>query len=71
MTEPEIELKETESLGILWGARQIGEFIGKPPRATFHLLETGQLPARKHGKLWTSTKSELAATFGPDRPEGK
>lgn len=50
----------TENLGILWGAKQIGDFIGKTPRAAFHLLETRQIPGRKNGKLWTATKKELA-----------
>jgi hypothetical protein len=50
---------ETENLGVLWGAKEIGNFIRKKPRAAFHLLETGQLPGRKVGKLWTATKREL------------
>jgi hypothetical protein len=50
-------------IGVLWGAKQIGHFIGKNPRAAFHLLETGQLPGRKHGKLWTATKDELRAAL--------
>ena len=41
---------ETENLGVLWGAKEIGNFIRKKPRAAFHLLETGQLPGRKVGK---------------------
>jgi hypothetical protein len=56
-----------ESLGILWGAKQISRYIDKSPPATFLLLETGQLPGRKQGKLWTATKDELRAalTGGP------
>jgi hypothetical protein len=53
-------MTETENpLGILWGAKEIGRFIGKKPRAAFWLLENGQIPGRKQGKMWTSTKGEL------------
>ena len=62
---------ETENLGILWGATSIGRFINKGPRATYHLLETGKLPGRKTGKVWTATKRELAATFCEKVEESK
>lgn len=58
-------------LGLLWGAREIGKFIGKPPRATFRLLETGQLPGRKQGKLWTATKEGLRAALTGEKPAAK
>lgn len=55
-------------LGLLWGAKSIGRFIGKNPRAAFRLLETGQLPGRKQGKLWVSTERELQAALTGEAP---
>jgi hypothetical protein len=58
---------DTKNLDVLWGAKQIGRYIGKNPRAAVHLLEKGRLPARKVGKIWTSTRKELEATFNSTR----
>jgi broad specificity phosphatase PhoE len=58
---------DTKGLDVLWGAKQIGRYIGKSDRATVHLLEKGRLPARKVGKAWTSTKKELEAIFTSTR----
>jgi hypothetical protein len=55
---------------ILWG----GEAIGKAAnvltpegevdtRKVFYLLERGYLPARKCGRLWTSTRRRLREFF--------
>jgi hypothetical protein len=46
---------------VVWGAREIARLIGKTPRATFHLLEKGQLPARKIGKQWVASQKALRA----------
>ena len=43
----------------LWGAKAIGEAIGKNSRQTFWLLQNGRLPARKVGALWVSERSTL------------
>jgi hypothetical protein len=45
----------------IWGAKAIGEVIGKPPTQTFHLLKTGQLPATKVGDSWCAYPSRLRA----------
>jgi hypothetical protein len=42
---------DDETLDILWGAEAIGEAIGQPPRATFHLLESGAIPAAARSGL--------------------
>jgi len=49
---------------IAWGAVEIGEVINRDPRATFHLLERGFLPARKVGKLWAASRRRLLAHAG-------
>ena len=47
----------------LWGCRAIAAVINRPPRATFHLLKAGRLPARKVGDTWVSTPRQLLAVF--------
>jgi len=53
---------ESES-EIVWGAAAIGRVIGKTTRATFHLLENGQLPARQVGRQWAADRAKLRAFF--------
>ena len=43
----------------IWGAKAIGEVIGKNRRQTFWLLQNGLLPARKVGSLWVSDRRVL------------
>ena len=58
------EDKKDDDFVVLWGATDIGEEIGKGRRATFYLLETGQLPAEKVGGRWASTRRRAARTRG-------
>jgi hypothetical protein len=54
----------TEPLDLVWGAREIARLIGKTPRATFHLLEKGQLlGARKVGGQWVVSAKVLREHF--------
>ena len=56
-----------EAPDVLWGADEIGRTIGKPIRATFHLLEAGHLPARKIGGRWCASRRKLLeALIGDD-----
>ena len=48
---------------MLFGAQAIADELGIDIRKTFHLLESGHLPARKTGRLWTSTRSRLRKFF--------
>lgn len=46
-------MTERPTSNMLWGAAAIAAFLGKTPRATFHLLERGQVPgAVKIGGQW-------------------
>jgi|tagenome__1003787_1003787.scaffolds.fasta_scaffold12514160_1 hypothetical protein len=45
------------------GAKNIAAVIGRSPKATFHLLETDQLPARKIGGIWTLDLRAFAEQF--------
>lgn len=44
---------------LLRGARAISEFTGDPLRRVTYLLETGRLPAGKHGAIWVASKRRL------------
>jgi hypothetical protein len=50
---------------ILWGVKAISEEIGRTERQAFYLLETGQLPAKKTGGRWWSTRTALRGFFNP------
>lgn len=56
-------VEPTESLGLDWGAAQIARVIGKTPRATFSLLEDGEIPAKKVGGRWVADRDNLSAFF--------
>lgn len=46
-------------LDLVWGAKAIGECIGRNPRQTFYLLEKGELPARRVGNLYVASRAAL------------
>jgi hypothetical protein len=56
---------ESSSLGfdLLWGSRAISKEINRSARQTFHLLETGQIPASKIGGRWCASRSALRRFF--------
>jgi hypothetical protein len=43
----------------LWGCAAIAAVIERNKRQTFHLLESGSLPARKVGATWVAKRAEL------------
>jgi hypothetical protein len=57
-----------EAPDVLWGAAEIGGAIGKAARPTFHLLETGHLPARKIGGRWCASRRKLLEALVGDEP---
>jgi len=56
-------MNKPETLDLVWGAREIALLIGKTTRATFHLLENGQIPARKIGAQWVCSRKVLREHF--------
>lgn len=52
------------ALDLVWGARAISRLIGKTERATFHLLEKGDLPAKKVGNQWVVSRRAVADHMG-------
>lgn len=51
------------SLDLVWGAGAIAEVIGRSARATFHMLEKGELPAKKVGGRWVAERGALLRFF--------
>jgi len=74
MSEPNGSLERAgESNGVnqdslnkpVWGAKAIGEVIGRNPRQAFHLLTNGHIKsARQVGGRWTALPSALLKEFG-------
>jgi len=56
-------LPETLNIELIWGGENIAKLIGRTKRITFHLLETGQLPAKKVGGRWVAERNKLLAFF--------
>jgi hypothetical protein len=54
-----------EPLDLVWGAKGIGAVIRKPPRATFHLLSSKALPAKKINGQWVASRRQLRAALEP------
>ncbi|TBC78010.1 MerR family transcriptional regulator [Rhizobium ruizarguesonis] len=65
-------------MDLLWGAEQIAAVIGRTTRATYFLLENGEIPARKVYGRWVADRATLhrfftneigpaAAATAPDR----
>ena len=53
----------TAGLDLVWGVDEIGRLIGRNPRQTYHMLSTGQLPAKKVGGRWVAERGQLARFF--------
>lgn len=55
----------SETLDLVWGAAHIAALIGKTDRATFQMLERGQIPgAKKIGRQWVLNVRVFRASFG-------
>lgn len=53
----------SETLSLLWGADAIADVLGISRRSAFHMLETGQLPAKKVGSRWVVERATLEKVF--------
>lgn len=55
--------KSVDDLTLVWGAEAIAAVIGRSARATFHMLEKGELPAKKVGGRWVAERGKLLSFF--------
>ncbi|WP_181166176.1 MULTISPECIES: DNA-binding protein [unclassified Mesorhizobium] len=53
-------------IDLVWGCAAIARVIRRTPRQTFHLLESGSLPAKKVGGRWVIERGKLLALFMED-----
>jgi hypothetical protein len=51
------------SLDLLWGVDAIAAELNLTRRQTYHQLESGRLPARKHAGKWVASRRGLRACF--------
>lgn len=57
------QTNEQQSIDLLWGVEAIAEVIGRTSRQVFHMLETGQLPAKKVAGRWVAERGQLLRFF--------
>ncbi|RVG20334.1 DNA-binding protein [Sinorhizobium meliloti] len=50
-------------MDLIWGAAEIAKLIGRSQRATFHMLDSGELPAKKVGGRWVAERGTLVRFF--------
>jgi hypothetical protein len=50
-------------MDLIWGASEIAKAIGRSQRATFHMLDNGELPAKKVGGRWVAERGQLIRFF--------
>ncbi len=60
MTEAEYTGK---NIDLLWGAREIAKEIDRTERQVFHLLQAGNLPAKRVGGRWCIDRAILRRFF--------
>ena len=65
MTIPTIDA-DGISLDLVWGLDAIAKLIGRTERQTFHLVQSGQLPAKKVGNRWVAERGKLLRFFVED-----
>lgn len=56
----------TQSLELVWGIEEIGKLIRRTPRQTYHMLVSGNLPAKQVGNRWVAERGKLIAFFLED-----
>jgi len=61
-----LKSEHNENIALVWGCTGIAKIIGRSARATFHMLEKGELPAKKVGGRWVAERGKLIAFFMED-----
>ncbi|MAY30569.1 MAG: hypothetical protein CL627_15430 [Aurantimonas sp.] len=57
---------QSSAIDLIWGVNAIARAIGRTDRQTFHMVSTGELPAKKIGNRWVIERSKLIAHFTED-----
>lgn len=56
-------MSESENMDLIWEVSEIAKVIGRTERQTFHMLQSGQLPAKKVGGRWVAERGQLIRFF--------
>ncbi|MFD1941305.1 helix-turn-helix domain-containing protein [Paradevosia shaoguanensis] len=56
-------MTSTGDLDLVWGCKAIAKLLGVTERACFHMLESGELPARQIGRRWVVSRRKLREHF--------
>lgn len=59
VSSADIQIASPSTEDIVWEVDNIAQVIGRSERQTFHLLATGQLPAKKVGGRWVASRRKL------------
>ncbi len=59
-------MAEEVKIDLLWEVAEIAKAIGRTERQTFHLLQSGELPAKKVGGRWVAERGQLIRFFMGD-----
>lgn len=57
-----------QKLDLIWGADAIAAELGCNRRRAYHLLENGEIPAKRVGGKWVVRRDELHAFFENGTP---
>ncbi|RMI24228.1 hypothetical protein [Sinorhizobium meliloti] len=60
---PAVTENRGDAIDLIWGVEAVAKIIGRTERQTFHLLSTGQLPAKKVGGRWVAERGKLIRFF--------
>jgi hypothetical protein len=63
-------IDETTAPDLIWGAAAIARTIGQTERATYHLLASELLPAKRIGGRWVASRRKLLAVLTGDEVPG-
>ncbi|WP_037462035.1 hypothetical protein [Sinorhizobium fredii] len=58
-----VDASQAQSIDLIWEVDEIAKLIGRTSRQTFHMLQTGQLPAKKVGGRWVAERGQLIRFF--------
>lgn len=58
-----MESDNEKGLDLIWGAEDIGKAIGRSTRATFDMLDKGEIPAKKVNGRWVVSRQKLINFF--------
>lgn len=58
--------KPPNELDLVWGAKAIGELIGRTPQQAYHMMATGKIPAKHIGNRWVVSRKVLIRFFEMD-----